>query len=210
MHPFTLILVRHGHVEGIHPERFRGRIDLPLTELGRKQAAATAKFIKAKSPVTAIYTSPLARCMDTANVIGEAQGIPVQPLPLLIDIDYGKWQGRTRDEVKAAEPEGLKAWMEHPHLTIIDNAETLQDVQARLARALEQMRRAHPEGTVIAVGHDSTNRVLLTLALDLPLSRYWHLQQDPCAINVLRFGFGGCRVITINETAHLASIPNAS
>jgi probable phosphoglycerate mutase len=206
MQPFTLILVRHGHVEGIHPERFRGRIDLPLTELGRKQAAVTAKFIETEWSAAAIYASPLVRCLDTASAIADTQGVPVQPLPQLIDIDYGKWQGRARDEVKAAEPEGFKAWMEQPHLTIIDNAETLQDVQARLARALDHMRKAHPEGTVIAVGHDSTNRVLLTLALDLPLSRYWHLQQDPCAINVLRFDSDGCRVVAVNGTAHLSGV----
>jgi probable phosphoglycerate mutase len=96
--------------------------------------------------------------------------------------------------------------MEQPQLTVIEGAETLQDVQARLARALDQMRSAHPEGTVIAVGHDSTNRVFLTLALDLPLSRYWHLQQDPCAINVFRFNRDGCRVIALNQTSHLSGI----
>lgn len=206
MQPFTLILIRHGHVEGIHPERFRGRIDLPLTELGRKQAAVTAKFVASQWPAAAIYASPLVRCMDTAQAIGETQGLVVQKLPLLVDIDYGKWQGRTRDDVKAAEPERFNSWMAQPHLTIIEDAETLQDVQARLARALDQMRKAHPEGTVIAVAHDSTNRVFLALALDLPLSRYWHLQQDPCAINVLRFHRDGCRVATVNGTAHLSRL----
>jgi phosphoserine phosphatase len=206
MQSFTLVLVRHGHVEGIQPERFRGRIDLPLTALGRGQAAATAQFIAGRWPAEAVYASPLARCMDTAKAIAEAQGIAAQRLPQLIDIDYGKWQGRTRDDVKAAEPDRFRAWMAQPHLTVIDDAETLQDVQARLARALAHMRKAHAEGTVIAVGHDSTNRVFLTMALGLSLASYWHLQQDPCAINVLRFGDHGCRVTAINETAHLAGI----
>jgi len=206
MQPFTLVLVRHGHVEGIHPERFRGRIDLPLTPLGRRQAAATADFIASHWPAAAIYASPLSRCVDTATAIGKAQDKIVHPLPELLDINYGTWQGREREEVKAAEPELFKAWMEQPQLTVIDGAETLQDVQARLARALYIMRKAHPDGTVIAVGHDSTNRVFLTLALDLPLSRYWHLQQDPCAINILRFGADGCRVVSVNQTSHLTGI----
>jgi probable phosphoglycerate mutase len=208
MQSFTLILVRHGHVEGIHPERFRGRIDLPLTELGRKQAAATAEFIAPHWPAAAIYASPLARCVDTATAIGKAQDKIVHPLPELLDIDYGPWQGRAREEVKAAEPELFEAWMRQPQLTVIEGAETLQDVQARLARALNTMRKAHPSETVIAVGHDSTNRVFLTLALDLPLSRYWHLQQDPCAINVLRFDAIGCRVVSVNQTSHLAGVSN--
>ena len=152
MQPFTLILVRHGHVEGIHPERFRGRIDLPLTELGRKQATVTAKFVASQWPAAAIYASPLVRCMDTAQAIGETQGLVVQKLPLLVDIDYGKWQGRTRDDVKAAEPERFNSWMAQPHLTIIEDAETLQDVQARLARALTRCAKRTLKDTVIAVG----------------------------------------------------------
>lgn len=206
MQPFTLILVRHGHVEGIHPERFRGRIDLPLTALGRQQASATAAFIASCWPADAVYASPLSRCVDTAAAIATAQEKIAHPLPELLDIDYGPWQGRAREEVKASEPELFKAWMEQPQLTVISGAETLQDVQARLARALHIMRISHPGGTVIAVGHDSTNRVFLTLALDLPLSRYWHLQQDPCAINLLRFDAAGCRVVSVNQTCHLSGI----
>ncbi|GAJ28205.1 histidine phosphatase family protein [Acidomonas methanolica] len=205
MQPFTVILVRHGHVEGIEPPRFRGRIDLPLTERGRRQAVATADFISSRWTASAIYSSPLSRCMDTAEAIAKKQTVPVLPLPDLLDIDYGTWQGRTRDEVKSAAPELFKAWMEQPHLTVIDRAETLQDVQARLIRAFDLMRRAHPDGTVIAIGHDSTNRIFVSLALDLSLSHYWRLQQDPCAINVLRFDDAGSHVVSINQTAHLAA-----
>ncbi len=204
MYPVTLILVRHGHVEGIHPERFRGRIDLPLTELGHTQALVTARFIASRWQATAVYCSPLSRCVDTAKAIAEAQGKNARPLLQLTDIDYGKWQGRERDEVKAAEPEQFQAWMHQPHLAMIDGAEMLQDVQARLARALHQIRKDNADGTVVAVGHDSTNRVLLTMALGLSLGSYWNLQQDPCAINVLRFSNDACRVASMNETGHLA------
>ena len=206
MQPLTLILVRHGHVEGIHPERFRGQIDLPLTSLGQAQAAATASFIADHWRAKAVYTSPLGRCRDTGTAIAKAQGLSIEPMQELIDINYGSWQGRTQEEVKASEPERFKAWMQQPQLTVIAGADSLQDVQARLVRALNHMREAHPGETVIAVGHDSTNRVFLTLGLDMPLSRYWHLQQDPCAINVLRFDESGCRVVTINQTSHLSSI----
>lgn len=206
MQPFTLILVRHGHVEGIHPERFRGQLDLPLTPLGREQAAVTSAFIAATWRAKAVYTSPLERCRDTGTAIAKAQGLTIEPMKELIDINYGTWQGRTRDEVKESEPEQFKAWMTQPQLTVIEGADSLQDVQGRLVRALAHMRKAHAGETVVAVGHDSTNRVFLTLGLDMPLSRYWHLQQDPCAINVLRFDEAGCRVVAINQTSHLSGI----
>lgn len=206
MQPLTLVLVRHGHVEGIHPERFRGQLDLPLTKLGHEQAAATARFIAANFQAKAVYTSPLERCRDTGAAIAKEQGLGATPLQELIDINYGKWQGRTREEVKASEPERFNSWMTQPQLTVIEGADSLQDVQARLLRGLDHMWRAHPGETVIAVGHDSTNRVFLTLGLDMPLSRYWHLQQDPCAINVLQFDASGCRAVTINQTSHLAEL----
>ena len=206
MQSFTLILVRHGHVEGIHPARFRGQLDLPLTELGHQQAAATARYIAATWQAAAVYTSPLTRCRDTGAAIGAAQGCSVAALPELIDINYGSWQGRLRDEVQQSEPERFEAWMTQPQLTLVPGADSLQDVQARLLRALDRMRTDHAGKTVIAVGHDSTNRVFLTLGLDMPLSRYWHLQQDPCAINVLQFDATGCRVVAFNQTAHLAGL----
>ena len=65
------------------------------------------------------------------------------------------------------------------------------------------MIASHPEDTVVIVGHDSINRVILLHALDLPLSRYWRLGQDPCAINEIDFSEGQFTVRSINGTDHL-------
>ncbi|MFZ0729784.1 MAG: histidine phosphatase family protein, partial [Methylovirgula sp.] len=69
-----LILTRHGHVDGIDPERFRGRTDLPLTELGRGQVKAVAARIAALWTPAAIYTSPMSRCVATGDAIAQACG----------------------------------------------------------------------------------------------------------------------------------------
>jgi phosphoserine phosphatase len=63
--------------------------------------------------------------------------------------------------------------------------------------------RQHPEETVVLVGHDSVNRVILLHALELPLSRYWHLLQNPCAINEIDFGENGFVIANVNQTDHL-------
>src|SRR5437763_1239851 len=84
-----LILVRHGHVEGISPERFRGRAELPLTETGHREADATAKRIAASWRPAAVYTSPLGRCAETGAAIGKALGLAPSVLLRLNDIDYG-------------------------------------------------------------------------------------------------------------------------
>lgn len=198
-----ILLVRHGHVEGIAPERFRGRTDLELTSEGRRQAEATARRIEARWRPAAVYSSPMRRCLATAAAIGK----PFDQVPVategLNDIDYGKWQGLTPDEVKARWPDELSAWYRRPDWAAIPDGETLQDVLARSAAALRDVVRRHPAETVVMVGHDSVNRVILLHALELPLSRYWRIRQDPCAINQLGFGDDGFIVASVNQTDHL-------
>jgi broad specificity phosphatase PhoE len=201
--PLTLILVRHGHVEGISPERFRGRSDLPLTTLGLKQCKETARFIYSKWKADQIYSSPLQRCVETAKIIAQPQKLEVKSLDQLIDIDYGNWQGETIEHVQSVNPSLYKKWLRHPQLTVFADGETLADVQARVVRALDQICNTHSNGTVIAVGHDSTIKLLLALLLNMPLSSYWQMQQDPCAVNVVRFFDDECKVECINTTAHL-------
>src|SRR5689334_16017775 len=111
-----ILLVRHGHVEGIEPARFRGRADLPLTERGRAQAQALARRIASSWEPVAVYTSPTARCIATGRAIAQACKIETQALDDLNDIDYGAWQWKTHDEAKAADPELFAAWFATPHL----------------------------------------------------------------------------------------------
>jgi broad specificity phosphatase PhoE len=75
-----IILVRHGHVDWLAPERFRGRAELPLSDLGRRQAQAAAEYIAAGWKPEAIYTSPLGRCRETGAVI--AAPFPLEPQPV--------------------------------------------------------------------------------------------------------------------------------
>ncbi len=126
-----IILVRHGHVEGISPERFRGRVDLMLTTEGRRQAEVTAHRIRATWRPAAVFTSPLSRCRATAAAIATPLGLTPRPLGGLIDIDYGQWQGLTPDEVRARWPGLLETWYRAPDWAAIPGGETLQDVLVR-------------------------------------------------------------------------------
>ena len=198
-----IILVRHGHVEGILPERFRGRADLALTPEGLRQAEATARRIEASWPPAALYASPLSRCRTTAESIGRPFGLTPTLVPELMDIDYGEWQGLTPDEVGRKWPETLDIWYRAPHWAAIPGGESLQDVLARAVAALRDVIGRHPKDTVVVVGHDSVNRIILLHALDLPLSRYRRLGQDPCAINQIDFSEGAVIVRSLNVTFHL-------
>ncbi len=198
-----LLLTRHGHVEGIKPARFRGRAELALTPEGLAQAGALALRIVRQWKPAAIYTSGLQRCVVTGDKIGGAVGVKAAVLDGLMDLDYGTWQMRTHDEVKAETPEAYRLWHDAPHLMRFPHGESLQDVVARTSDALRLVLARHAGQTVVMVGHDSVNRALLLQLLDQPLSSYWKLAQDPCTLNEVDIDGAAVIVRRINDTSHL-------
>jgi broad specificity phosphatase PhoE len=198
-----IVLVRHGHVDGIDPPRFRGQTDLPLNARGTRQAEKTRDLVSCFPRPTAAYASPLSRCMTTAGIIVQPLSLTITPMPSFLDIDYGDWQGRLYQEVKQADPEGFACWFGTPHLAIIPGGETLLQLAGRVAETMRGIVARHCGETVLLVGHDTVNRILLLFALDLPLSRFWHLRQDPCAVNIVTHDEGGWRVVSMNEASHL-------
>jgi probable phosphoglycerate mutase len=195
-----LLLTRHGHVDGIQPKRFRGRAELALTELGLRQAEALAAHIAAHWKPAAIYTSGLQRCVVTGEKIAKATGVTAAVLDGLMDLDYGAWQMRLQDEVKAEAPEAFYLWHTAPHLMRFPGGESLQDLVARTSDALRLVLARHAGETVVMVGHDSVNRALLLQLLDQPLSAYWKLAQDPCCLNEIEISGTKVEVLRINDT----------
>ena len=199
-----ILLMRHGHVEGIDPPRFRGRLELDLTALGQAQARLTGVRIAAEWSPSAVYSSPMQRCLDTAMVIATASGDgQVMPLEGLQDIDYGDWQGHLHSEIATQDPQTYAVWEHAPHLVRLPGGESLQDVVARTADGLRTVLSAHPHGVVVMVGHDSVNRLLLLQCLDQPLSAYRRLELSPCGLTEVDIDGADIRVMRINETGHL-------
>lgn len=201
-----ILLTRHGHVEGIRPERFRGRADLPLTARGRAEAEALARRIAEGFRPSHIYTSPMSRCVETAAAIGRACDLAAATCDDLNDIDYGAWQFKTFAEAKVQDPILFAAWFATPHLVRFPSGEALQNLTARTADALRMVLARHAGDVVVLVGHDSVNRVLLLGFLDLPLSAYWRIAQSPCCVNEIDLGRERVCVQRINETLHLDAI----
>lgn len=201
-----IVLTRHGHVDWIAPERFRGRAELPLSDLGQRQALAVARRIAETWQPEAIYTSPLSRCVDTGAAIARATGASALALEGLADTDYGQWQGLTHEEVRQRWPEEHRTWLEAPDLAAIPDGESLADVLARGTKVLREVLHRHAGKTLVLVGHDSINRILLLQALGLPLSRYWRLKQEPCCLNEIVVEDTSFTLHRLNESGHLAGV----
>jgi broad specificity phosphatase PhoE len=201
-----IVLTRHGHVDGIAPERFRGRAELPLTPLGESQAKAVAARIGTGWKPSVIYTSPMGRCVATAESITRACGTPVRVMNELNDLDFGAWQGKLHSEIQETSSELYAVWRKTPQFMRFPEGESLQDLAARTADALRVFTTHRPDETIVAVGHDNVNRVMLTQLLGLPLSAFWRITQTPCCLNEIDIVDGDIRILRINETAHLAAL----
>lgn len=149
----------------------------------------------------------MGRCVDTGAAIAAALDAPAEALAGLNDIDYGAWQGLTREEAATLWPAEVETWYRAPHLAMIPEGETLPELAARVGRAVRLILNRHrPCATVILVGHDSVNRALLCVALGMPLAGYWRFGQEPCALNVLEFADDDFVVRLINGTEHLRQV----
>ncbi len=201
-----ILLTRHGHVEGISPERFRGRSDLSLTEKGVAQAVALGARIRGEWRPVAIYAGPLSRCVATGEAIAAATGAPCKIIENLNDIDYGAWQSQTFEEVRERWPALFELWQVAPHLVRFPQGDSLQSLFARTAEALRLVMDHHDDETIVMVGHDSVNRAILLQLLNQSPSAYWKLAQDPCALNELEISRSHSRIIRINDAGHIKAL----
>ena len=199
-----ILLTRHGHVEGITPERFRGRNRWRSPSGGawrRKRwravspaAGSPSAFTRARwsaaskpaRPSRAPAALPPARRATTSTTSITAAG-----------------SSRLSRMRRPTIPPSFAAWFETPQLVRFPGGELLQDLAARVADALRFVLARHTDGTIVIVGHDSVNRALLLQLLDLPLAAYWRFEQSPCCLNEIDVENGRVYVRRINETRHL-------
>jgi broad specificity phosphatase PhoE len=206
-----IVLVRHGKTAWNRaPERgvrFRGRADLALDDVGRRQAAATARYVMKRWPVEAVYASPMARAMETAGAIAKAHDINAEAFDGLLDIDFGDWQGLSLKAVREQYPDLLREWFEAPHTVQVPGGESLDDVRRRVVAGLDTIVERDWGETVAMVGHSVVNRVLLCAVLGLGNEHFWRLRQDTCGVNVFDTDEGGSStIVVLNDTCHLQSI----
>jgi broad specificity phosphatase PhoE len=200
-----LIVIRHGQTAwnaGAGEERFRGRTDLPLDDVGHAQARAVAARLGGEA-IVAIYASPLLRARQTIEPLACELGLPVQPHAGLLDIDYGRFQGLMHSEAGAAYPELYGLWRATPSRVAFPDGERLRDVQARLLALLDELATRHPGRTVVLIGHQMVNKVLACTLLDLDLDQIWRVQQDTAGIDLFQQKGGIWHSLCLNDTCHL-------
>ena len=197
--------MRHGRTEWNREERFRGRADIALDEMGLKQAAAAALNLRNRQ-VVAIYSSPLRRALQTADIIANQLNLQVQPLEGLIDIDFGRWQGLSGGEATKQDGRLFQMWLEQPHLVHFPGGQGLDTVRQNVLAVVDELSAKHDEQTVILVSHKVVCQVLMCAMLGLGNSHFWYVGQDVNAINVFEIRDGAPLVTLVNDTCHLKNL----
>jgi len=200
-----LVLVRHGETEHNRGRVTLGRADVPLNELGRRQAEAVAAAVARYAP-DAVYSSPLARALDTARAVGAACGCEVLVEPALIEMDVGELEHLTGPELRERHPDFLRLWLgEDGAEARMPGGESLREVQERAGAAVERIAAAHADATVAVVTHNFVILSLLCRALDLPLSRFRRLRHEVAAVSVVDMRGPAPALILLNDRSHLAA-----
>jgi broad specificity phosphatase PhoE len=197
-----IYLVRHGQTAWNKEEIFRGRTDIPLDEIGLKQAELAGEYFKGME-IHGIYASPLARAWETAQKIAQFHDLKVQPLDGIIDMSFGRWEGHAHQEIQKNDREIYRQWREEPHKVRLPGGESLEDVRIRTMAALEEAIRLHAGKTLIFVSHRVINKVLICGILGIDNSHFWQISQDPTAINLIQHKNGKYILSLMNETCHL-------
>lgn len=202
--PCWLYLIRHGATDNnqASPPRLQGRTDTCLSVDGLRQAERTAQWL-ASRPVAAVYSSPLLRARQTAESIARGRHLKVQPVGDLIEVDIGRWEGLSWEEVERTDPEAYRRFMADASTNPYLGGEDLSTVQARVIPAVERLMAQNAGRLIVAVAHNVVNRAYLAHLLRMPLAHYRSIPQDNCGVNLLRSQNGRIKVVTLNSVDHL-------
>ena len=197
----TVVLVRHGLTHLTGPVLAGWTPDLHLDERGTAQAEAVAERLR-PVPFTAVVSSPLDRCLDTAgHVLAGRDGLALQVEDRLGECRYGDWTGRPIKEL--AKDPLWKVVQNHPSAVVFPGpeGEALAHTQARAVAAVRDWNaRLGPDATWLACSHGDVIKAVVADAMGLHLDQFQRIVIDPCSVTVIRYTELRPFVVRVNDT----------
>ena len=190
-----LIMLRHGRTEANAQGLLQGRIDPPLDDLGRQQAAAAAAWL---GSVDRVIASPLQRAQQTAG----AFGVDVETDERFIELNYGEWEGRPVGDVPA---ETWQAWRSDLDFRP-PSGETLNELGTRVRTALDELVAQAERSNIVVVSHVSPIKAAVAWALAVTDQATWRTRLGQAAICQIGVNAGVPQLIEFNTTAHLKGL----
>ncbi|MGB6208716.1 bifunctional RNase H/acid phosphatase [Mycobacterium sp.] len=198
-----LLLLRHGQTELSVQRRYSGRGNPSLTELGWQQADAAARYLAQRGGISAVVSSPLQRCYDTAATAAKALGLDLTVDDDLIETDFGAWEGLTFAEAAERDPELHRQWLRDTS-TEPPGGESFDHVSQRVCQARDRIVADYGGTTVLVVSHVTPIKMLLRQALDAGPSILYRLHLDLASLSIAEFyPDGASSVRLVNQTGYL-------
>jgi alpha-ribazole phosphatase len=221
----VLYLIRHGETEGAETRRYKGTIDVPLSENGIRQIERVSDYIVetvkrehgeteklriSPSPglpisgslLTAVYCSDLSRAIKSAELIAKPYSLEPVIVPALRERNFGVWEGMSFDEIKDKYPEEFTAWAGNPLAFSPMEGESTVEVKDRVINALNEIIHHHSGERIAVVSHGGVIRIMLCDFLGVPLENIFRFEQNYGALNIIEF-WDTCPVVKLmNGTMH--------
>jgi len=198
-----LFLARHGLTDWNNDGRFQGQTDVPLNASGERQAEALGRKLAGEA-LDVIFTSDLARAVETAKAISTHQCCPIVIDQRLREIRFGKWEGQTYAEIAHNDPETLHAWETRVPRASGPGGEALDDLAKRVQSFLDELSANYTGKTGLIVAHGGTLTVMVCLLLGLPPNQYWQFRISQASLTEVMFSPPAKTILYyLNDTCHL-------
>jgi len=194
----TILLIRHGENDYVAKGRLAGRLPgVHLNENGARQAQVIADRL-AQPPVKSIYSSPLERCMETAQPLADKYNLPVVPREGLLEIDFGSWQNKTLKQLRRRVL--WKTVQDNPARMQFPDGESFANAQVRIINEIETLTDEHsPKDLIACFSHSDLIRLAVAYYIGTPLDLFQRIMIFPGSISTLHLGSHGVRVVNVNQ-----------
>jgi broad specificity phosphatase PhoE len=208
-HATNVLLIRHGQSRGNAERRFGGHTATPLSARGRNQAQATALTLKSEG-ITAIYSSDLARAMETAEPLARLTGLTVNGTNAFRERDVGVMEGLTFEDAAQQHPEQYAALLRRDFEYVLSGGESYRQLLDRARQKLDEIIEENRGGRIALFSHTGTICILalhLMGALDAPELKPVWISSANCGITRVELRHDGfVRVLAVNDTRHLSGV----
>jgi broad specificity phosphatase PhoE len=199
-----LLLIRHAETILNAQGRLIGRLDMPLSIRGKKQAAILARELQGRHP-DLLFSSPLKRARQTAALIEKVCALRATFLDEFGEINFGNWEGKTFLEIEKEYPQVFHRWLEDPESIDIPAGEPWGCFRDRVWEGFNKVVQAEGECSVI-VSHGGPLKLILAKFLGHPKVNFSKIRIDHGSITTLHVRNGKITVVEINALSHLASL----
>lgn len=199
-----VILVRHGETDWNQEGRVQGSgSDRELTETGKQQAESIGLKLR-QERIQAIYSSPLRRALDTAQVIARHHQVEVQIEPSLNEIYAGELEGIPIKKLGSYLSELVAREQGDESVSKLYGGERLAAVQQRAWSIIQRLADKHSDGAIVVVSHYFVILSIICSVLNMPPSEMGRLKLDVGSISTIVFSERGIRLALFNDSCHLA------